>query len=65
MLRWVRLLLSPRYEGLLDRTPTQDYVVIYPDGNRTIAMPYGNAEDYRDIFGGCIVHVNELETPSA
>lgn len=50
---------STRYHGLLDRARNRDYQVIYPDGKRSVAMPYGNACDYRDIFGGTVVKVDK------
>lgn len=37
------------------------WYVRYPDGKRSVAMHYGTAKNYADIFGGKVFHVEDQE----
>lgn len=59
--RFVARVTSPRSDGLF--FCSGDWRVIYPDGRYSVFMEYGNAADYREVFGGTIEWRYDREKP--
>jgi hypothetical protein len=51
--------LKKFFDILLDKVV---WVVVYPDKKNSIKMTWSVAKDYKEIFGGDIVHCDELES---
>lgn len=49
-----------RQDGLFCMMSFRWFRVRYPDGQRSITMPLGNAQDYKGMFGGSLEYTGPL-----
>lgn len=63
-MRWLQRI----YDRWLRRYPTREilcggpFYVRYPAGEKSVGMPYHQAKNYADAFGGRVWHINQRET---
>lgn len=52
---WLWLLREPMETGLSGWGKRHSWYVVYPDGNRTVNMPYGGAVNYASMMEGSYI----------